>query len=148
MELQTFIKKPIVIGNLLILLFFVLFPYFSFSINGYAGISKTGMGLFFTIFDKFNFGNFILLLIPIASGNILFQTWKKSDQLVMVSKVVLLVILAYLFLQIGFLAEKASVSYIGIGLWLSLIVSIAMLFETKINEMIDPKKPEDNSPME
>lgn len=149
MDMQTFIKKPIVIGNLLLLLFFILFPYFTISMGYFGSVSKTGLGLFFTIFDKFSFLNFLLLLVPIAIGNILYQTWKGSDQLVMVSKIVILVILAYMFLNIAFLSEKSSIKFVGFGLWLSLILSIAMMFEAKITAMICPAKPiEEISPVE
>lgn len=148
MDFQTFIKKPIVIGNLLLLVFFVLFPYFTLSMGGFGSVSKTGLGLFFTIFDKFSFLNLLLILVPVACGNMLFQAWKGSDSLVMVSKIVLLVILGYLFLQIAFFAEKSSIKFVGIGLWLSLIMAIAMMFETKITELICPNKPDQNNPVD
>jgi hypothetical protein len=148
MDFQTFIKKPIVIGNLLLLVFFVLFPYFTLSMGGFGSVSKTGLGLFFTIFDKFSFLNLLLILVPAACGNMLFQAWKGSDSLVMVSKIVLLVILGYLFLQIAFFAEKSSIKFVGIGLWLSLIMAIAMMFETKITELICPNKPDQNNPVD
>ncbi len=151
MDLQTFIKKPIVIANLLILVFFIIFPYFTFNMGGFGGgfggVSKTGLGLFFTIFDSFSFINFLLILVPVASGYILFQTWKGENSLVMVCKIVILAILGYLFLHIAFFAEKSSIKFVGFGLWLSLIVAIAQLFETKINEMICPKK-SDETPVE
>ncbi|MEI6346360.1 MAG: hypothetical protein WCP69_00310 [Bacteroidota bacterium] len=148
MDFQTFIKKPIVIGNLLLLVFFVLFPYFTLSMGGFGSVSKTGLGLFFTIFDKFSFLNLLLILVPVACGNMLFQAWKGSNSLVMVSKIVLLVILGYLFLQIAFFAEKSSIKFVGIGLWLSLIMAIAMMFETKITELICPNKPDQNNPVD
>ncbi len=148
MEAQNFIKKPIVLLTLLILFFYLLFPYFSMSLGSFGSVSKTGMGLFFTIFDRFNFLNLLLIIIPIACGNILYQTWVQKDSFVQISKIVIVVILGYLFLHIAFLAEKSSIKFVGVGLWLSLIVSIAMFFETKINQIICPPKNNDSNPME
>lgn len=148
MEIQTFIKKPMVIANLLLLFFFLVFPYFSMNLGSFGSVSKTGLGLFFTIFDHFNFMNLILIVIPACSGYILYQTWLQKDTLVQVCKIVNVVVLGYLFIHIAFLAEKSSISYVGIGLWFSLIVAIAMFFETKINDLICPPKKEDAAPME
>jgi hypothetical protein len=58
------------------------------------------------------------------------------------------VVLGYLFLQIAFISEKHSIKFVGFGLWLSLIMSIAMMFETQITELICPHKPDENKPME
>ncbi len=148
MNMQTFIKKPIVIGMVLLLIFFILFPYFTISMGYFGSVSKTGLGLFFTIFDKFSLLNLLLILVPIACGNILYQTWKGSTSLVMVSKIVILVVLAYLFLQIAFFGEKSSIKFVGFGLWLSLVLAIAMMFEAKITTMICADKPIENKPIE
>ena len=148
MNMQTFIKKPIVIGTLLLLIFFILFPYFTISMGYFGSVSKTGLGLFFTIFDKFSLLNLLLILVPIACGNILYQTWKDSTSLVMVSKIAILVILVYLFLQIAFLGEKSSIKFVGFGLWLSLVLAIAMMFEAKITTMICGDKQTENKPIE
>ena len=78
----------------------------------------------------------------------LYQTWMQKDTLVQVCKIVNVVVLGYLFIHIAFLAEKSSISYVGIGLWFSLIVAIAMFFETQINDLICPPKKEDAAPME
>jgi hypothetical protein len=148
MDMQTFIKKPIVIGTLLLLFFFILFPYFTISMGYFGSVSKTGLGLFFTIFDKFSLLNLLLLLVPAACGNLLYQAWKGSNSLVLVSKIVILVVLTYLFLQIAFLGEKSSIKFVGFGLWLSLILSIAMMFETKITAMVCAGKPVESKPFE
>ncbi len=146
MEFQNFIKKPLVIANIAILFCFLILPYFTLSMGGYGAYSKSGIGLFFTLFDNFNFLNLILIIVPIASVNILFQSWKGTINYVKISKIVILVILGYLFLHIAFFAEKSSIKFVGFGLWLSLIVAIAQMFESKINEMICKKPQDTNNP--
>ena len=118
------------------------------NLGTFGSISKTGLGLFFTIFDHFNLMNLILIIIPACSGYMLYQTWLQKDTLVQVCKIVNVVVLGYLFIHIAFLAEKSSISYVGIGLWFSLIVAIAMFFETQINDLICPPKKGDAAPME
>jgi hypothetical protein len=146
--MQTFVKKPIVIGALLLLVFFILFPYFTFDMGFLGSTSKTGLGLFFTIFKKFSLLNLLLILVPVACANILYQAWKESSTLVMVSKIVILAVLTYLFLEIAFLGEKSSIKFVGFGLWLSLILSIAMMFEAKINALVCSGKPVESKPFE
>ncbi len=148
MEIQTFFKKAIVIATTLILVFFILFPFFTLNMGAFGSVSKTGLGLLFSIFDHFSLLNLLLIVVPIACGNILYQTWIGKDQFVMISKIIIVGVLGYMFLHIAFFAEKSSIKFVGIGLWLSLLVSIALFFETKIDEMLFPKKNDgDNSPM-
>ena len=66
----------------------------------------------------------------------------------MVSKIVILIILTYLFLQIAFLGEKSSIKFVGFGLWLSMILSIAMFFEAKINALVCAGKPAESKPFD
>lgn len=116
--------------------------------GAFGNVSKTGLGLFFSIFDHFNLLNLLLILIPLACANILYQAWNNSTKFMMISKILIIAILGYMFLHIAFLAEKSSIKFVGIGLWLSLIVSVTLFFETKIDEKLFPKKVEDNNPID
>lgn len=47
-----------------------------------------------------------------------------------------------LFVYIAFLADKSSIKFVGFGLWLSLILSIALFFDDKIEELVCKNKPQ------
>lgn len=47
---------------------------------------------------------------------------------------------AFLFIYIAFLADKASIKFVGFGLWLSLISSIALFFDDKIEGLVCKNK--------
>ena len=81
MEIKDFIKKPIVIITSVILISYILFPYFSLSMGPWGSYSKSGLGLFFTIFDKFSFLNFLTIIIPAAAAFLLLQVWQKENKL-------------------------------------------------------------------
>ncbi len=145
MEIKDFIKKPIVIITSVILISYILFPYFSLSIGPWGSYSKSGFGLFFTIFDSFSLLNLLTIIIPAAAAFLLLQVWQKESKLLMVLKLVILVMHAVLFIWIAFLAEKSSIKFVGFGLWFSLVLSVALFFEDKIEEAVcknTPKEPE------
>jgi len=143
MELKTLFKKPVVWANLLILACFVLLPFFSMNLGAWGSVSKTGLGLFWTIFERFNFLNFILLIMPVANLFVLYKIWKNEAFNTLIFKILLVAVLGILFLNIAFFAEKSSLKFVGIGLWLSLIIAIAQLFESKIVEILNKQLPED-----
>lgn len=142
MEIKDFIKKPIVIITGLILISYILFPYFSLSMGPWGSYSKSGLGLWFTIFEKFSFLNFLTIIIPAAAGFMCFQIWKKETSLINILKVVILAMHVILFIWIAFLAEKSSVKFVGFGLWLSLILSIALFFEKQIEDAVCKNNPQ------
>ncbi len=143
MEIKEFIKKPIVVANIVILLCFLLLPYFQMSMGYWGAVSKSGIGLFWTIFDNFRPLNFLLILVPAANIFILYKIWKKEEANFQLFKFVIFVVLFVLFLNIAFFAEKSSIKFVGFGLWLSLIIAIAQLFEQKVVEFINKQLPED-----
>ncbi len=140
MDIKDFIKKPAVIITALILISFIILPYFRLSLGPWGSMSKTGLGLFFTIFDSFNFLNMLTIIIPAAAAFLLFQLWNDETNLLMILKVVLVAMHVILFVWIAFLADKSSIKFVGIGLWLSLILSIALFFDDKIEEMVCKNK--------
>ena len=142
MEIKDFIKKPIVIITGVILISYILFPYFSISMGAWGSYSKSGLGLFFTIFDKFSFLNFLTIIIPAAAAFLLLQVWQKENKLLMVLKLAVLAMHAILFIWIAFLAEKSSIKFVGFGLWFSLILSVSLFFEDKIEESVCKNKPQ------
>lgn len=58
----------------------------------------------------------------------------------MILKIVLVIMHAFLFIYIAFLADKASIKFVGFGLWLSLISSIALFFDDKIEGLVCKNK--------
>ena len=54
----------------------------------------------------------------------------------MILKIAILAMHAILFIWIAFLAEKSSIKFVGFGLWFSLILSVALFFEDKIEEAV------------
>ena len=82
----------------------------------------------------------LTIIIPAAAGFLLFQLWKNETNLLMILKIVLVAMHTILFVWIAFLAEKSSIKFVGIGLWLSLILSIALFFDDKIEEMVCKNK--------
>lgn len=137
-EFKDFIKKPIVIISELILISYVILPYYSINMGTWGSYSKSGLGLFFLIFDKFSFMNFMTIIIPIATVAIilLLQLFQKEKNLRMLLKIVILAMHVILFVSIAFLAEKHSIKYVGFGLWFSLVLSIVLFFEEIIENAI------------
>lgn len=60
----------------------------------------------------------------------------------MILKIILAVMHIVLFVYIAFLADKSSIKFVGFGLWLSLILSIALFFDDKIEELVCKNKPQ------
>jgi len=143
MDIKILFKKPAVWANLLILICFVLLPYFSMNLGTWGSVSKSGLGLFWTIFDKFNFLNFILIIVPAINLFVLYKVWKNEPYNASIFKIVMVAVLGILFLNIAFFAEKSSLKFVGIGLWLSLIIAVAQLFENKVVEVLNKQLPED-----
>ncbi|MDD2411367.1 MAG: hypothetical protein RBS19_07550 [Bacteroidales bacterium] len=142
MEIKDFFKKPVVILTSVILISYLILPYFRLNLGTWGGYSKSGIGLFFTIFDSFSFLNLLTILIPAAAGYLLFLLWNKETNLVMILKIILAVMHIVLFVYIAFLADKSSIKFVGFGLWLSLILSIALFFDDKIEELVCKNKPQ------
>ena len=55
-------------------------------------------------------------------------------------KLVILAMHVILFIYIAFLADKASIKFVGFGLWLSLILSIGLFFDDKIEGLVCKNK--------
>lgn len=140
MEIKDFIKKPVVILTSVILISYLILPYFKVDLGMWGGYSKSGIGLFLTIFDSFSFMNLLTILIPAAAGYLLFQLWNNQTNLAMILKIVLVIMHGFLFVYIAFLADKSSIKFVGFGLWLSLILSIALFFDDKIEELVCKNK--------
>ncbi len=144
MEIKKFILKPLVLVNVLIFICFILLPYFSLSIGPWGGVTKTGFGLFWSIFDKFHFLNLILIIVPVINIYMIYKIWKKEETNFTIFKVVMFIILLILFLNIAFFSEKSSIKYVGFGLWVSLILSVVQFFEEKLTQLLTKIFPEEN----
>jgi hypothetical protein len=143
MDFKLLIKKPLIIANVLILFCFIFLPYISMNFGPWGGVSKTGLGLLWSIFDKFQFMNLLLIVVPASSGFIIYKIIKKEEANFLAFKIILLLMHLYLFLHIAFFAEKSDIDFVGFGLWLSLVLSILQLFEAKVVAAINKQLPED-----
>ena len=134
---KEFYKKPGAIAAFVLFIGFFLFPFVNiwwFSVTA------------FDAFKEFKGQSILLGLFPIASAYIIYAAYAGEKKIVIVAKWILLVLSAWFFLNIAFIQEKHSIDFVGLGLWLNLIVSILFMFENKITAMIcKPKVEEDNT---
>jgi len=88
----------------------------------------------------------LLLLIPIAAGNLIYASWKGTDQFVQISKIVMLATSAFFVARYGFLMEYSKLSFVGIGLWITLLASVFVMFEKQVMDMINKQKSSGGTP--
>jgi hypothetical protein len=133
---KEFYKNPSAIAAFVLFVGFFIFPFIDI-----MGFSQTS----FQIFKAFKGKGILLVLIPLASAYIIYAVYSGQTKFTVIAKWVMLILSAWFFLDIAFFAEKHSIKFVGFGLWLDLLVSILLMFDKKINDMICKPKPEEEA---
>ena len=132
---KEFYKNPAAIAAFILFIGFFILPFIDI-----MGFSQTG----FQIFKAFKGKSFVVGFIPLASAYIIYAAYSCEKKIVMIAKWLILMVSAWFFLDIAFFAEKHSIKFVGFGLWLNLIISILLLFESKLTPLFCKSKPEDH----
>lgn len=136
---QDFLKKPSFIASAVALISFFILPFYSFKLS-FMGVSTGGNFTGLKIATDGAGIDFLLFLVPIAAGFLMYSAWKNTDQFVDIAKWVFLVAAAFFVIRYGFLMEFSKLSSVGFGLWLSLLCAIFVRFENQIMSKVNASK--------
>jgi len=132
---KDFWKQPYIIASAVTVICFFLFPFFKISFLG-VSISSTGLDIAKGGIDV------LLWLVPASAVYLIYAGYKGTDQFVDIAKWVLFVVAAFFWLRYAFLMDGSSLKYVGFGMWLTLIASIYVRFESFIMAKINQNKGE------
>ncbi|MFZ5552339.1 MAG: hypothetical protein ACOZCO_04430 [Bacteroidota bacterium] len=143
---NEFFKKPAFIAVSLLLICFLALDYAVVSIS-MMGISQSDGVSGIQIAKEFDGIDILLWLIPIAAGFLEFAMLQPghksaSAQNVKIAKITLLAATAFFWLRYQFLMEGpfgANVNA-GIGMWVSLLCAVFVMFEEQVMAMVNKKK--------
>jgi len=96
--------------------------------------SKTGLTAFFMIFKKFNFVSIFSLLVLVSAVFINIISLKNDyEKYLKIAIWSLLISVAATFIFVA----KDSLSFVGFGLWLTILFTIGILFYKNIEELVE-----------
>lgn len=136
---QDFFKQPSFIASAVAFLSFFILPFYRFKLS-FLGVSTGGNFSGLKIATDGAGIDFLLFLVPIAAGWLMYSAWKNADNYVMIAKWVFLIAAAFFVLRYGFLMEYSKLSSVGFGLWVALLCAIFVMFESQIMAKINANK--------
>lgn len=137
MDAKKLLKNPLLLLSSLIILCYLVLPFVTIKIS-FFGVSvsesKTGLTAFFMIFKKFNFVSIFSLLV-LASAVFINIISLKNDYekhlKIAIWSLLISVVATFIFVA------KDSLSFVGFGLWLTILFTIGILFYKNIEELVE-----------
>lgn len=134
---KDFWKRPSFIASVVTLVCWLLLPYYSVKVYGY-GVSASGLDLA----KEFKGIDILLWLIPLLNAFMIWAAFNPTHNLakasnIRIAGIVFLIVAAFFWARYGFLMEFTKLSYVGFGLWITLLAAIFIMFEGPIMKQIN-----------